>query len=56
MAVQRYKISLLVFEKYFTSERQLTREIFFKHKKRNFVFPSGHVIFLHFRHGLNSTS
>ena len=34
MAAQRYEISLA-----------LTREIFFQHEKRNFVSPSGHVMF-----------
>ena len=32
-------------EKIFHSFAALTREIFFQHSKRNFVSPSGHVMF-----------
>ena len=45
MATWGYEISLLVFKKYFTSERMRTSEIFFEHEKRNFVSLRGHVIF-----------
>ena len=44
MAAWRYEISLLVL-KIFHSLAALTREIFFQHEKRNFVSPSGHVMF-----------
>ena len=44
MAAQRYQISL-----------ELTREIFFQHEKRNFVSPSGHVMFyLLYKHQWNT--
>ena len=42
MVVRRYEISLRVLK------NELTCEIYFKHKKRNFVSPSGHVMFYYF--------
>ena len=40
MAARRYEISLRVLKNIL-----LVREIFFQHEKRDFVPPSGHVIF-----------
>ena len=40
MAARRYEISLRVLKNIL-----LVREIFFHHEKRDFVSPSGHVIF-----------
>ena len=51
MAAQRYKISLQIFHEW----AQQTSEIFFQHKKRNFVSPSGHVMFyLLYKHQWNT--
>ena len=44
MAAWRYEISLLEL-KIFHEWAQRTSEIFFQHSKRNFVSPSGHVMF-----------
>ena len=45
MVVRRYEISLRVLK------NELTCEISFQHKKRNFVSPSGHVMFyLSYKH------
>ena len=44
MAMRRYEIYLRVL-KIFHSFAALTREIFLQHEKRNFVSPSGHVMF-----------
>ena len=44
MAARRYKISFRVL-KIFHEWAQWTSEIFFQHEKRNFVSPSGHVMF-----------
>ena len=43
MAAWRYEISLRVLKN--ISRVSVTREIFFQHEKRNFVSPSGHVMF-----------
>ena len=40
MAARRYEISLRVLKNIL-----LVREIFFQHEERDFVSPSGHVIF-----------
>ena len=57
MATRRYEISLRVassVEKYFTSERS-ERVKYFQHEKRNFVSPSGHVMFyLLYKHQWNT--
>ena len=48
LAARRYEISLRVL-------KTLTREIFFQHEKRNFVSPSGHVMFyLLYKHQWNA--
>ena len=42
-------------DKYFTSERNEQSEIFFQHEKRNFVSPSGNVMFfLLYKHQRNT--
>ena len=54
MAARRYEISLRVL-KIFHEWAQRTSEIFFQHEKRNFVSPSGHVIFyLLYKHQWNT--
>ena len=50
MAARRYEISLRVLKNI-----ALTREIFFQHEERNFVSPSGHVMFsLLYKHQWNT--
>ena len=44
MVAWRYEISIQVLEKYFPSECS-ERGKYFQHQKRNFVSPSGHVMF-----------
>ena len=45
MAASRYEIFLSVLKKIFHEWAQLASKICFRHKKRNFVSPSSHVMF-----------
>ena len=56
MATRRYKISLRVLKDFSLVRCAHSRNIF-QHKKRNFVSPSGHVIFyLLYKHKRNTKS